>query len=64
MLINNAGVGDFGLFAGTPADKLAHTLQLDVVALTLLTRRLLPLLVAARGHILNLASTAALQPTP
>ena len=28
------------------------------------TRRLLPLLVAARGHILNLASTAAFQPTP
>ena len=64
VLINNAGVGDFGLFADTPDDKLAHTLQLDVVALTLLTRRLLPLLVAARGHILNLASTAAFQPTP
>ena len=37
VLINNAGAGDFGLFADTPADKLAHTLQLDVVALTLLS---------------------------
>ena len=64
ILINNAGVGDFGLFADTPADKLAHTLQLDVVALTLLTQRLLPLLIATRGQILNLASTAAFQPTP
>ena len=64
ILVNNAGVGDFGFFSDTPANKLAHTLQLDVVALTLLTHRLLPLLLATRGKILNVASTAAFQPTP
>ncbi|MDO5693966.1 MAG: SDR family oxidoreductase [Pseudomonadota bacterium] len=64
LLVNNAGVGDYGLFADVEADKLAHTLQLDVVALTLLTHRMLPLLRATRGKVLNVASTAAFQPTP
>ncbi len=64
LLINNAGVGDYGLFAEVSADKAAHTLQLDVVALTLLTHRLLPWLLASRGKVLNIASTAAFQPTP
>lgn len=64
LLINNAGVGDYGLFAEVPAGKAAHTLQLDVLALTLLTHRLLPWLHASRGKVLNVASTAAFQPTP
>ena len=64
LLVNNAGVGDYGPFAEVAADKAAHTLQLDVVALTLLTHRLLPLLCASRGRVLNVASTAAFQPTP
>lgn len=64
LLVNNAGVGDYGLFAEVPADRAVHTLQLDVVALTSLTHRLLPWLRASRGKLLNVASTAAFQPTP
>ena len=64
LLINNAGVGDYGLFAEVAAEKAARTLQLDVVALTLLTHRLLPWLLVGEGRVLNIASTAAFQPTP
>lgn len=65
VLINNAGSGTFGLFAETdPAAGLAQ-IQLNVIALTHLTRLLLPgMLVRGRGRILNVASTAAFQPGP
>jgi uncharacterized protein len=65
LLINNAGVGLYGLHAETPlADELA-LIELNVVALVELTKRLLPALLArGRGRILNVASTAAFQPGP
>ncbi len=65
VLVNNAGFGVHGLFASTPADKDRDVLQVNVVALTELTKRLLPgMLERRRGRILNLASTAAFQPGP
>ena len=65
MLINNAGVGAFGPFAERDASELLRLVQLNVVTLTMLTRHLLPGMVARRrGRILNVASTAAFQPGP
>lgn len=64
-LVNNAGFGTEGSFAGMPEDTIRGMLQVNVVALTLLTRRLLPGMLARRsGQILNVASTAAFQPGP
>lgn len=64
-LINNAGFGDYGPFVETDWDKQDQMLQLNVVALTHLTRLYLPGMVERKqGKILNLASTAAFQPGP
>jgi hypothetical protein len=65
ILVNNAGSGTFGPFAESdPVAGLAQ-IQVNVVALTHLTRLLLPPMIArGRGRILNVASTAAFQPGP
>lgn len=64
-LINNAGFGDFGFFHESRPEKIASMIQVNVVALTELTRAFLPQMVQQKkGHILNLASTAAFQPGP
>jgi short-subunit dehydrogenase len=64
LLINNSGIGTFGRF---PEPDLARELQVidvNVRALVHLTGRLLPLLKARGGAIMNIASTMAYQPTP
>ncbi len=64
-LVNNAGFGNLGAFHETDLDLQLSMLRLNIEALTELTHRFLPLMIA-RGHgqILNVASTAALQPGP
>jgi short-subunit dehydrogenase len=65
VLINNAGFGVWGPFAEVDWQREAAMLQLNIVALTELTKRLLPGMLARRqGHVLNVASTAAFQPGP
>lgn len=65
MLINNAGFGTYGLFARSDLAEETRMMQLNMVALTQLTRLLLPpMLERGRGRILNVASTAAFQPGP
>ena len=57
VLINNAGMGDIGLFEQLDPDKLVRMLDLNVRALTWLSRRVLPGMVERRrGGILNLSS--------
>ena len=64
-LINNAGFGDFGVFAECNWEKQLEMIQLNVIALTSLTRLLLPDMVKRKyGKIMNVASTAAFQPGP
>lgn len=64
-LINNAGVGKLSPFAVTPEADIRSMLALNIDALTLLTRALLPGMLERRhGRILNVASTAAFQPGP
>lgn len=65
MLVNNAGFGTAGSFAAADPHSQLDMLQVNVVALTALTRALLPgMLERKRGRILNVASTAAFQPGP
>ena len=64
-LINNAGFGDFGLFAETDWIKQLEMINLNIMCLTYLTRLFLPEMIKNKfGKILNLASTAAFQPGP
>lgn len=64
-LINNAGFATYGLFAENDPERELTMIRVNVEAVTLLTRRLLPgMLERRRGRILNLASTAAFQPGP
>jgi short-subunit dehydrogenase len=64
-LINNAGVGDNGRFDQADPERISAMLQVNVVALTEMTRLVLPKMVARRrGKIMLVASTAAFQPGP
>ena len=65
VLVNNAGFGDVGAFAREDPDRIDAMLQLNVVALTALTRALLPgMLARGRGRVMFVSSTAAFQPGP
>ena len=64
-LINNAGFGSYGLFAETDLRRELELLQVNVVALTHLTKLFLPAMLARkRGYVMNVASTASFQPGP
>ncbi|WFN93035.1 SDR family NAD(P)-dependent oxidoreductase [Gordonia sihwensis] len=64
-LINNAGFGIKGAFAENDPTALADMVTLNVSTLTALTREFLPhLRSSGRGVLINIASTAAHQPTP
>jgi short-subunit dehydrogenase len=64
-LINNAGLGDSGRFDQENPERIFSMLQVNVIALTELTRLVLPQMVARkRGKVMLLASTAAFQPGP
>jgi uncharacterized protein len=65
ILINNAGFGAFGEFAQMSNDEIFGQIQLNIIALTELTRLFLPPMLARRcGRIMNVASTAGFQPGP
>jgi uncharacterized protein len=65
VLINNVGFGLQGAFAEIDVPKVTAMLQVNIAALTLLTRFLLPPMIRRRqGKVLNVASTAAYVPGP
>src|SRR3954468_13185859 len=65
VLINNAGFGLGGEFADTELTRELEMIQVNIAALTHLTKLFLPAMIKAKsGRILNLASTAAFQPGP
>jgi uncharacterized protein len=65
LLINNAGLGDTGPFATSDPIRNEQMAQVNVVALTLLTRHLLRQMIAKhRGGILNVSSSAGFLPIP
>ena len=65
ILVNNAGFGLGGEFADTELTRELEMIQVNIAALTHLTKLFLPAMIKAKsGRILNLASTAAFQPGP
>lgn len=65
VLINNAGFGSFGEFKDTSLRTEVDMIQVNITALTHLTKLVLPgMLARKRGRILNVASTAGFQPGP
>ena len=70
VLVNNAGFGQYGLFAENDLEECLRQIQLNVTTLTHLTRLYLPAMIERAmiegntGRILNVASTAAFQPGP
>ena len=64
-LVNNAGFGGMGYCDEMSQSHLSDMIQVNVMALTELTRLILPGMVSRkRGQILNVASTASFQPGP
>jgi short-subunit dehydrogenase len=64
-LINNAGFGDFGMFAETDWNKELQMINLNITTLTLFTKLYLQDMVKRKtGKIMNVASTAAFQSGP
>jgi len=64
-LVNNAGVATFGRFERADMNEERAHLRLNVESVVMVTGRLLPGMVAAgRGIVLNVASSAGMQPTP
>jgi uncharacterized protein len=65
VLVNNAGFGTYGPFAETDLRTELEVLQVNMVALTHLTKLFLrDMLARGHGKVLNVASTAAFQPGP
>jgi uncharacterized protein len=65
FLINNAGFGDYGLFHESEWGKQERMINVNMLALTHLTRLFLPSMVKkGSGRIMNVASTAGFQPGP
>lgn len=65
VLVNNAGYALYGSFTDTDVGDELAMIQVNIVALTHLTKLVVPQMVARKqGRVLNVASTAAFQPGP
>jgi short-subunit dehydrogenase len=65
FLINNAGLGDYGTVATSDPERDDRIIQVNITALTFLTRQLLPQMIERRrGAILNVSSSAGFLPIP
>lgn len=65
FLVNNAGLGDVGPFATSDPVRVQEMIDVNVRTLTLLTRSLLPPMIAQRrGAVLNVSSSASFLPIP
>ena len=65
FLVNNAGLGNVGPFAESQLDRQLVMVDVNVRALVRLTHAFLPgMLARRRGRVLNIGSTAGLQPGP
>jgi len=65
ILINNAGLGQFGAFAHAPIEQELAQIRVNCEAMVHLARLFVPRMVERRrGWVLVLASTASFQPIP
>lgn len=59
LLINNAGLGDYGAFDEGPDEALRNMIEVNMAAPTYLCHALLPLMREQGGAVINVASLAA-----
>ena len=65
LLVNNAGFGVFGEFIETDLEKEINLINTNITALHILTKLYLKNMVKVnKGHILNVASIAGMEPGP
>lgn len=65
LLVNNAGMGDYGEVATADWPKLEKMIRLNVEALTWLTHAVVPAMIATGGGaVLNVSSLASVLPIP
>jgi hypothetical protein len=64
LLVNNSGFGDYGCIQDLDIHKQLKMVDLNIKAVVDLSARLLPAMLQRGGVIVNIASTAAFQPTP
>jgi hypothetical protein len=65
VLINNAGLGQYGAFCASPVEQELSQIRVNCEAMVRLTRLFVPRMVERRsGWVLVLASTASFQPVP
>jgi short-subunit dehydrogenase len=59
ILINNAGIEAFSHYEELPPERIEETIRVNLTSALLLTRLVVPhMLLARRGHVVNMASTA------
>jgi uncharacterized protein len=65
LVVNNAGFGTSGEFHTIDPDRLDDEIQLNIAALTRISRGALGVMVPrGNGHLLNVSSVASFQPAP
>jgi hypothetical protein len=65
LVVNNAGFGTSGAFHEIDPDRLAEEIEVNVAALTRLSRAALSVMLPrGRGWLLNVSSIASFQPAP
>lgn len=65
LLVNNAGFGTYGRFEEIPAERDRELIQVNVAAVSDLAHVFIPpMLARGSGALINVASSAAFQPTP
>lgn len=65
LLINNAGFGTFGEFSKTDLEKEVNLINTNITAVHILTKLYLKDMIKRnKGHILNVASIAGMEPGP
>ena len=60
ILVNNAGIGHVGTVEDTEVNDFERLYRVNVLGVFLMTRAAMPLLVASRGSVVNIASVAGL----
>ncbi len=65
ILLNNAGLGYFGMLEDMPQEQITEMMETNVNGTIYCCREVLPLMKQQQyGHIINIASTAALEGMP
>jgi NAD(P)-dependent dehydrogenase (short-subunit alcohol dehydrogenase family) len=64
LLVNCAGILGPGRFAEQPLERFARVVQVDLMGTVHMVHATLPALRRARGHVVNIASTASLHGWP